>query len=357
MKTFKNVFDKIADLEHLFWSWKEFRQGKGSRTDVLEFEMELEPHIFRLHRELQSMTYRHDPYTGFFITDPKRRHVHKATVRDRILHHATFSILNPIYEPTFIASSFSCRIGKGSHKGVDMVSRMLLKVSRNNTLPCYALKCDVRKFFDSIDHEILFIILSKRIRDKKALWLIRELIDSYEAKGAEPRERERERESSGASRRKGIPIGNLTSQLFANVYMNEFDQFIKHTLKVTWYARYTDDFVIISRDKEYLEQLLKPIQDFLYDHLHLSLHPHKIAIRKYSHGIDFLGYVVLPYHRLVRKRTWQRMLRKFKAKVRECKEGKINEEKVNQSLQSYLGILSHANAHTLEENLKNQQLF
>jgi RNA-directed DNA polymerase len=174
---------------------------------------------------------------------------------------------------------------------------------------------------------------------------------------AELRERERERESSGALRRRGIPIGNLTSQLFANVYMNEFDQFIKHTLKVKWYARYTDDFVIVSKDKEYLEQLLKPIQDFLDNKLRLNLHPQKIEVRKYSHGIDFLGYVILPYHRLIRKRTWKRMLRKFKASVRDHRNGIIPEEKVQQSLQSYLGILSHADAHELEENLKNQQLF
>ena len=138
---------------------------------------------------------------------------------------------------------------------------------------------------------------------------------------------------NGASRRQGIPIGNLTSQLFANVYMNEFDQFIKHVLKVKLYARYTDDFIIISQNPVYLVGLLKPIQDFLKNTLHLNLHPGKVTIRKYSHGIDFLGYVILPHHRLIRKRTWKRILRKFQAKVRDCKQGGISKESLNQSLQ------------------------
>jgi retron-type reverse transcriptase len=357
MKVYKDIFNKIINIEHLFLAWNEFKLGKGSRPDVIDFEMDLEPNLFELHRELASMTYKHCPYSGFFITDPKRRHVHKASVRDRVLHHAIFNILNPIFEPTFIASSFSCRENKGSHKGVEMVQRMLLKESENNTAPCYALKCDIRKFFDSIDHKVLLSILYKKIKDQKARWLLQEIVGSFENEKSEiKRERERERESM-ALRAKGIPIGNLTSQLFANVYMNEFDQFVKHVLKIQHYARYTDDFIIVARDKEYLNNLIKPIEDFLNKTLCLDLHPEKILIRKYSHGIDFLGYVILPYHKLVRKRTWKRMLRKFRAKIRENRSGRLAEESINQSLQSYLGILGHANTHKITEVLKNQKLF
>ena len=167
----------------------------------------------------------------------------------------------------------------------------------------------------------------------------------------------RERESNSASRHRGIPIGNLTSQLFANVYMNHFDQFMKHDLKVENYARYTDDFIIVSHDRAYLENLIQLIQDFLQNRLLLNLHPKKIMIRKYSHGIDFLGYVILPYYRLIRKRTWKRMLRKFRAKAKDFRHGKISEENLNQSLQSYLGILSHADTYDISEFLKNQKLF
>lgn len=139
--------------------------------------------------------------------------------------------------------------------------------------------------------------------------------------------------------------------------MNEFDQFVKHVLKIKYYARYTDDFIVISQNPEYLRGLLKPIHEFLGNILHLNLHPEKVLIRKYSHGIDFLGYVILPHYRLIRKRTWKRMLRKFRAKMRDCKQGGISTDSLNQSLQSYLGLLSHANAYELEEFLKNQQLF
>ena len=195
MRRYKNLFDKVIELDNLFLAWDEFKVGKRSRPDVELFELELEKHLFTLRGELQNQTYKHSGYTNFFINDPKRRHIHKATVRDRIVHHAVFTILNPIFENMFIDNSFSCRIGKGSHRGVEAVADMLRKESRNNSRPCYALKCDVKKFFDSIDHQILLAFLSERIRDTKMMNLLTELVESYEnfASFGE-RERERERE-------------------------------------------------------------------------------------------------------------------------------------------------------------------
>lgn len=171
-------------------AWREFRKGKGLKPDVQEFEKDLEQSIFELSRDLKNKKYRHGSYTGLYITDPKLRHVHKAMVRDRVLHHSVFQTLNPIFEPTFIATSFSCRINKGTHKGVDMVKKMLNKESRNNTRTCYALKCDIKKFFDSIDHPILIGILSKKIRDTETIELLRELIGSYKTEVRYERERE-----------------------------------------------------------------------------------------------------------------------------------------------------------------------
>jgi RNA-directed DNA polymerase len=155
MKTYKRIFESMTSPEHLFGAWDQFKQEKRSKPDVMEFEKNLEQNIFQLHRDLRNKTYKHGPYTAFYISDPKLRHIHKATVRDRVLHHAIFQALNPMFEPGFIADSFSCRVGKGTHKGVERLSEMLRAVSRNGTRPCYALKCDIRKFFDSIDHEIL----------------------------------------------------------------------------------------------------------------------------------------------------------------------------------------------------------
>src|SRR3989344_4689233 len=300
MKIYKDVFNKIVDLEHLFLAWTEFKRGKGSRADVMEFEMNLEPNLFELHRDIEKMTYKHGQYFGFFITDPKRRHVHKATVRDRVLHHAVFTILNHIFEPTFIACSFSCRVGKGSHKGIDAVQTMLRRESWNNSRVCYALKCDIKKFFDTIDHDILLSFIARKIKDIKMMRLTKELVESCKNETEFKRERE---SKTPQTFRKGIPIGNLTSQLFANIYMNEFDQFMKHVLKVKHYARYTDDFIVVSSNREYLYELLPLIKDFLKKLLRLELHPNKMTLRKYSQGIDFLGDIILPHCRLIRNRT------------------------------------------------------
>ncbi len=352
MKIYEHVFDKIASPETLFRAWDEFKRGKRMKGDVLVFEKELERNIFDLYRDLKNKRYRHGQYADFYIQDPKLRHIYKASVRDRVLHHAMFAALNPIFEPTYIPYSFSCRLGKGTHKGVEVLGWILRAVSQNGTQPCYALKCDVRKFFDSIDHDILLSILEKRIIDPDTRWLIREIIESYEAAGYRERERERERESKNAPR-KGLPIGNLTSQLFANIYMNEFDQFMKHDLHIKHYVRYTDDFLIIGNDLTKLDILLQPIQNFLRDRLNLELHPDKVEMRRYSKGVDFLGYVAFPYFRLLRKKTEKRMRRKLGDIISGYKRDLVTKERAEASFNSYLGMLSHADAYRLSEKLKN----
>lgn len=348
MKCYGNLFSEVISPEGLFRAWEEFRKGKGSKADVLLFERDLEPNIFQLHRELKEKTYRHGPYKGFYISDPKLRHIHKATVRDRVVHHAVFIVLNRIFEPMFIADSFSCRVGKGTHMGVIRVQQMIRQVSKNETYACYVLKCDVKKFFDTVDHEILLDILRRRIEDLDLLWLFEEVIESYGT--VIQRERERERDDGA---RKGVPIGNLTSQIFANIYMNEFDQFVKHELRVQHYARYTDDFVIIATSQSYLETLMPRIEAFLGNHLRLSLHPNKVTIQTCHRGLDFLGYVIFPHHRLLRPRTRRRMFHKLRERIGEYNHGLRVTSSLQQVLQSYLGTLSHANTYTLTQKLKN----
>jgi retron-type reverse transcriptase len=345
MQVHRHLFERITSTENLFTAWEEFRKGKQGRKDVQDFERNFEQNLFRLHRELIAGTYRHQPYSAFTICDPKQRRIHKATVRDRILHHAVFSVLNPIFEPTFIAHSFSCRRSKGTHKAVDALERMLRSVSRNGTRPCFVLKCDIHQFFASVDHDILLGILEKRLKDEKAIALLREIVESFTAKDPT---------IFGHS---GIPIGNLTSQLFANIYLNEFDQFIKQKLKIKRYVRYTDDFVIVAGSYEELEGVLLPIRSFLKEQLHLELHPRKVTIRKYRQGIDFLGYVLLPHHRVLRTRAKRRIVRKLRERVAAHKAGLITKESVEQSLQSYLGVLSHANCYRLSQDFQNQCWF
>jgi retron-type reverse transcriptase len=190
MKIYKDLFNKIICPENLFSAWDDFKKDKKNKLDVIKFERNIEENIFKLHRELKNKTYRHGSYTGFYIRDPKLRHIHKATIRDRLLHHAIFSVVNPIFEETFIPTSFSCRIGFGTHKGVEVLEKVVRAITKNGTKPCFVIKCDIKKFFDSVDHDILISILEKRIKDKDAMWLLGFVIESYST-DAIPRERER----------------------------------------------------------------------------------------------------------------------------------------------------------------------
>ncbi|PJA84818.1 MAG: RNA-dependent DNA polymerase [Candidatus Nealsonbacteria bacterium CG_4_9_14_3_um_filter_37_13] len=284
---------------------------------------------------MKAKTYKYSNYKSFYIQDPKLRRIHKASVKDRVLHHAVFRILYPIFDPTFISDSYSCRIKKGTHRAVNRLQKFARKVNKNNTGNCYILKCDVKKFFDSIDHDILIPLIQKKAHDKNAIWLIKEIIKSF-----------------STFPNKGLPLGNITSQLFANIYLNELDRFVKHRLKIKYYIRYCDDFGILSDNKECLEELIPKINNFLKAKLKLSLHSDKISIRKHHQGIDFLGYVSFPYHRILRAKTKRRMFRKIKRRIKELKQNKISKESFNQTIQSYLGILKHCNAYKLKEELK-----
>jgi len=342
MRVYYELFNKIISLENLFSAWDEFKKDKRKKKDVLEFEWNLEENIFKLHEELAAKTYRHSHYTSFYINDPKQRHIYKATVRDRVLHHAIFSVLNPIFEAAFIPDSFSCRIGKGTHKGIEVLNGMLRQVSGNGHKPCFALKCDIKKFFDTVNQGILLEIICRKIKDQDAILLIKEIIGSYKTS------------YSALFEWRGIPIGNLTSQLFANLYLNELDQFIKRDLKVKFYVRYTDDFVIVADNEVYLENIILAIRKFLKDKLDLTLHPDKVSIRKFSQGVDFLGYVLRPHHLIIRTKTKKRIFKKLSLRINEYRNNKITEESLEQSLQSYLGVLSHADCHGLSEKLKNE---
>lgn len=252
----------------LFLAWKEFKRGKSKKKDVQKFVENLERNILHLYQELKNKTYEHSPYFSFYVKDPKLRHIHKACVKDRVLHHAIFRILYPIFDKSFIFDSYSCRIGKGTHKAVNRLKEFAQKVSRNNTKTCFVLKLDIKKFFESINQEILLNLIKRKIKDKNTIWVIEKVVRSFP---------------------KGLPLGNITSQLFANIYLNELDKFLKHKLKIKYYIRYCDDFLILDRNKVYLENLIVTINDFLKNRLRLSLHPNKIIIRIYRQGGRLFG--------------------------------------------------------------------
>jgi RNA-directed DNA polymerase len=313
-------FAEIASIENLLAAWQEFLPGKRKKKDVQEFQMRLMDNILSLHADLMNGTYRHGGYQAFKIADPKPRDIHKASVRDRLLHHAIYRQLYPFFDRTFIADTFSCRDGKGTHAAMDRFMIFAQRVSKNNTRTCWILKCDIRKFFASIEHRALLEILEQYIPDQKILLLLQEIIESFSSTG-----------QPGI----GLPLGNLTSQLFVNIYMNEFDQFVKHKLKAKYYIRYADDFVIVSSNRDWLEIILPEIRNFLWNRLHLSLHPDKVSIRTLASGEDFLGWVHFSDHRVLRTTTKKRMMRNLKGNP---KEGTI---------QSYRGLLSHGNAQKI----------
>ncbi|MCX6722986.1 MAG: reverse transcriptase/maturase family protein [Candidatus Staskawiczbacteria bacterium] len=323
----QDIFFKITSVENLFLSWKEFKKGKTRKLDVVLFEKDYRNDIYNLRAELLAKTYKHEKYQSFFVKDPKLRHIHKASVRDRVLHHAVFRILYPIFDKCFIADSYSCRVGKGTHKAVNRLE-CFASGDRNNL---YALKCDIKKYFDSINQDILMSLLERKIGDKNVLWLINKIIKSFP---------------------KGLPLGNITSQLFANIYLNELDKFIKHKLKLKYYIRYCDDFIIVEHDEAYLRKLIPIINAFLMGTLKLALHPNKVVIRKYNQGIDFLGYVVFPNHRTLRHKTEKRMFRKIKQRKEDLNLAKISKDSFDQTMQSYFGVLSHCNSHKLKKEIK-----
>ncbi len=312
----ENFFDRITSIENLFLSWKEFRIGKASKIDVLEFELSLENNVFDLYYSLKNGTYQHGGYQSFYVCDPKRRHIHKPTVRDRLLHHAVFRIIEPVFNRKFIFDTFSCRDNKGHHAAVTRLQQKAWTLSRNNTMTVWYLKLDIKSFFKSVNNSILLQIISKTIHEQRTLKLIHEILHSFPG---------------------GIPLGNLTSQLFANVYMNELDQFIKHRVKIPFYIRYCDDLVLLSRSREELEKVQISIENYLLSHLRLGLHSDKILMGKYHNGIDFLGFVCFPHFKILRTKTLRRMFRKLN----------------KNNFASYQGLVKHACSRHIQKLMQD----
>lgn len=302
-------------------------RGKRHKKDVTEFQVELGKNIVDLYQDVKNKTYLHGPYSAFNVSDPKPRNIHKATVRDRVVHHLLYKELYWYFHVRFIHDSYSCRVGKGTHRALDRFRDFARQVSTNHTRSCYVLKCDIKKFFASIDHETLIRILERHILDEDIRWLINQVVLSFHT----------------TSPKVGLPLGNLTSQLLVNIYMHEFDMFVKQELRVKYYIRYADDFVFLSDDKKYLEALLPRIDDFLCEKLQLTLHEHKVYIKNFDTGVDFLGWVHFPHHRVLRTATKKRVIRGMKGYPR--KETEL----------SYRSLLRDGNTHRLQTQLAQQE--
>jgi RNA-directed DNA polymerase len=298
----------------------------------------LETNLIQLHEKLITGIWYPSSYYSFFVRDPKLRHIHKACVSDRVVHQAVFRVLYPIFDKGFIFDSYSCRLGKGTHRAVKRLSVFLRRASHNYRQSVFVLKCDIKKFFEAVDHQVLMELVRRRIEDGKILALVWLIVESFTTQPG-----------------KGLPLGNVTSQLFSNIYLNELDQFMKHSLRIRHYIRYCDDFVVIADNREYLAELVLKIGEFLKQTLKLELHQKKIEIRKYSQGVDFLGYVTLPHYRVLRTKTKRRVFKKLFAKQGQITKGILEQDKFNQSIWSYLGVLKHCYSYKL--SIKLQSIF
>lgn len=332
-------YNELISVENIFRSWRTYKKGKSEKTDVIEFERHLEDNLFSLHRKLRKGSYCHDNYSYFKISDPKKRDIYKSTVRDRIVHQALYSYLCEVYEPLFIKLSFSSRKRKGTHEA-GMALSAVAKDFVKNKKKCLAMKCDIRKYFENIDHEILLEIMENKIQDEKILNLLRIIIESFHKETG-----------------KGVPLGNITSQIFANIYLNELDKFVSNDLGIKDYVRYNDDFIVLDQDKEKLFADIEKIQIFLRDELSLELPGEKITFRKLGWGIDFCGCIVLPNAILLRNKTRGRMFEKIKAISKKFQIGKISSNELQKTMDSYLGMLSHCKAYNLKSKIKSEYIY
>ncbi len=299
MKTCKNLYDQIISVKNLFRAYKKARKHKTAHPDVIEFKNNLIKNIFALHLELKSNIYTPKPLQTFTIRDPKTRKISKSAFRDRVVHHALINIIEPIYEKIFICDSYASRQYKGTSAAIQRFDHFKRKVAHpskpNDKVKGFCLKADIKSYFETIDQRIRLHIIKKKVKDTQVIRLIQLILNNYVGKHQD----------------KGMPLGNLTSQFFANVYLNELDQFVKHTLKAKYYIRYVDDFVILHKNKSVLENYKQKIGEFLTSNLNLTLHPTKSKIAPLSRGIDFLGFRIFYYHKLLRKSGLKRLKRKF----------------------------------------------
>lgn len=329
----------------------------GSR-EALRFEVNLESNLIKLYNDILTDNYFVGPSTAFIVEKPVKRDIFAGSFRDRIVHHLIINKTNHLFEKEFIYDSYSCRVGKGTHFGIRRVDRFIRKCSVNYSEDCYVLKMDVKAFFMSINKTLLYSGLESFFRDKYKendldllLKLCKLIIFNNPVKNCSlvgdkglwkglPKDKSLFYSGSDC----GLPIGNLTSQIFANFYLNVFDHFIKSTLDIKYYGRYVDDFVIVHRDKKYLNSLIVVIRNYMLEKLGLTLHPNKIYLQHYSKGVKFLGTVIKPYRIYIANRTKGNFYNSIILFNRVVSDHKPTRDEIlgfQCCMNSYLGIMKH----------------
>ncbi len=369
-----SLFDLLQDIKptlalaELFEAYQACRSNKRNTRNALAFEVDYETNLLNLCADINDGSYQPGKSIAFIVNKPVKREIFAADFRDRVVHHLVVSKLNPLFEKAFIHDSYACRVGKGTHFGIQRVDRFIRQCSVNYSQDCYVLKLDIKGFFMHINKQLLFSKLHAFIEqhyqatDKLRVIELCYKIVFYEptihciikSKRSAWQDLPNDKSLFYSPPFSGLPIGNLTSQVFANFYMNSFDHFIKHDLGIRYYGRYVDDFIIVHEDKDYLKALIPVIKARLQDHLQLTLHPNKIYLQHYSKGVQFLGAIIKPHRIYIAKRTqgnFYEAIAKQNTQVLAQKPGKDQQAAFLSRMNSYLGILKHYKTHKLRKRL------
>jgi retron-type reverse transcriptase len=362
--------ERLAFKVGLFTAYYACRRNKRGTHNALHFELNQEEEIASLCEDILSGTYQVGRSRAFIVLEPVQREIFAADFRDRVVHHYIIAHLEPIFERLFLHDSYSCRTGKGTHFGVSRVDKFIRSCSQNYTTDCYILKIDIQGFFMNIRKEILFekviSIIKQRYKgfDKQLLMdlcrkvILHNPVPDCIVKGPQSNWEGLPSNKSlfSTGGRIGIPIGNLTSQVFANLYLNDFDQFVKRELKQKYYGRYVDDCILIHPSKEELKRLIPLLSSFLEENLGLRLHPKKIYLQHYTKGVAFTGVFIKPHRKYVGRRIQKKMskamLNDYRPVYRD--DDQLTKENMAHwisSVNSYLGICKHYDTYRLRESL------
>lgn len=370
--TFQNKEKLLTDL---FQAYFDARKNKRNTINALEFEKHLETNIFNLYEEITNYKYTPSKSICFIVNEPVKREIFAAHFRDRVIHHLIYNYISPIFDKTFINDSYSCRTGKGTHYGIKRIDHFIRSCSQNYSKDCFILKLDIKGYFMAMNKNILKQKIFKTLKEKKHLidfdlhltqYLIKQTLFANPIENCTIKGRKsdwiglpKDKSLFTAKPNCGLPIGNLTSQLFGNIYMNDFDHFVKKEYKIKYYGRYVDDFILIHKSKNYLKSLIKKLTIFLLKTLKLVLHPKKIYLQHYSKGVTYLGTVIKPFRIYISNRTKGNFYKAI-TKQNQLINDKCpsHDDFINfmSSINSYLGIMKHYKTDKIRKNLISNYL-
>ncbi len=349
MKRIGNLWERLISFENLYAAYRKAIRGKRQRRDVARFIVHAEDELLRLHEELRDQTYQPGAYRTFYIYEEKPRLISAAPFRDRIVHHALCNVIEPIFERAFIPDLYSNRAGKGQHQAVRRAQQFARRFP-------YVLKCDIKKYFPSIDHAILKTLLRRKIKCPRTLWLTDLLIDRSNPQTPVTDYFPGDDLLTPLRRPKGLPIGNQTSQFFSNVFLNPLDHFIKETLRVTGYVRYVDDFLIFGNEKRGLWHIKTTLEHFLQTH-RLKFKPNGVTLFRARESVPFLGYRILPAVILMQRQAILRFRRAIKRERAQWRQRRVALAHVKCVLFGGMGHLAQATTRALRRKLLLEACF